>query len=92
MDLEKEMVDAVESIVVENIERVESRRCGNDEYDGIEYTFYGNFIPVMPIINVIAETDGKAIAELHFANDAKEPHLGVFVADIPEQSHPAFCQ
>lgn len=73
-----------------NFDRIETRACTSDSFDGVQYNIYGGFIPIRPIIDVVAEVDGLAIEQLHFTNDAKEPCLGVFVADIPEQPHPAF--
>lgn len=73
-----------------SLDRIETRRCGSDNFDGVQYNIYGGFIPIRPIIDAVAKVDGQAIEHLHHTNDSGEPCLGVFVADIPEQPHPAF--
>lgn len=80
---------AITNKAAANFEKIETRRCTSDNYDGIQYNIYGSFIPVRPVIDVVADIDGKAIEQLHLTND-ENTCLGVFVADIPEQSHPAF--
>ena len=88
-DLSEQFERALENQRATEFNRIETRTCTSDEYDGIQYNIYGNFIPIRPIIDVVAETDGAAIEQLHHTNDGNTC-LGVFVADIPEQSHPAF--
>lgn len=68
---------------------IETRACSSDNYDGIQYNIFGEFIPIRPIIDVVAEESGLAIEQLHHTND-HQTCVGVFVAEIPEQSHPAF--
>jgi hypothetical protein len=81
---------AVENEPSSQLDRIETRRCSSDNYDGVQYKFYGNFIPVMPIIEVVSEAEGRAIEEISFTNDVENPFLGVFVADLPQQDHSAF--
>lgn len=71
---------------------ISARACSSDKYDGVEYTFYGHFIPIRPIIDVIAQSEDHGIE--HFAHvDEGEPRLIVFVADLShEQPHPGFVQ
>jgi len=88
-DLTQEFENAIESIDASFLHEIESRNCASDNFSGIEYRFYGAFIPVRPIIDVVAETEGAGIEQLSHANDARTC-LTVFVANIPEQSHPAF--
>jgi hypothetical protein len=72
-----------------DFDRIETRACTSDNFDGVQYNIYGRFIPIRPVIDVVTEVDGHAIEQLHHTDDG-DPHLGVFVADIPEQPHPAF--
>jgi hypothetical protein len=88
-DLSKAFEAALKQEAATAFDRIESRRCASDNFDGVQYNIYGNFIPIRPIIDVVAETDGAAIEQLHHTDENKTC-LGVFVADIPEQSHPAF--
>jgi len=81
---------AVENEPSAQLDRIETRRCSSDNYDGVQYKFYGGFIPVTAIIEVVSEIDARAIEEISFTNDVQEPYLGVFVADLPQQDHPAF--
>jgi len=88
-DLTQEFESAIESSDASLLHEIESRNCESDNFSGIEYRFYGAFVPVRPIIDVVAETDGAGIEQLSYTNDARRC-LTAFVADIPEQSHPAF--
>jgi len=90
MSLKDDFTAALERENSTRLDRIETRSCTSDNYDGVQYNFYGGFIPVRPIIDVVAETDGRAIEQLHFTNDVDEPCMGVFVATIPSQPHPAF--
>lgn len=81
-----------------DVDRIETRKCGSDHNDGVEYEFYGRYVPVRPIIQLLADKDGFAIEELSFVDESSEenpyePHLNIFVADIrTEQPHPAFTE
>jgi hypothetical protein len=90
-DLTQEFEDAIESTNASFLHEIESRNCESDNFSGIEYQFYGAFVPVRPIINVVAETEGAGIEHLSHTNDGRTC-LTVFVANIPEQSHPAFVE
>jgi hypothetical protein len=75
------------------LESVEARPCGSDDFDGIEYSFRGEYIPIRPIIDVVARREELAIEQMGFVNEGEEyTYLHVFVAelDLPEQPHPAF--
>lgn len=89
-DLKEDFRAALAKEPATNIDRIEFRSCSSDKYDGVQYDFYGHYIPVRPIISMMAEVSGFAIEQMQFANDTEEPHLGIFVAEIPEQEHPAF--
>jgi len=89
-DLTEVFERALEKERSASLDRIETRACGSDNFDGVQYNFYGGFIPIRTVIDVVAKVDGHAIEQLHFTNDVEEPCLGVFVADIPEQPHPAF--
>lgn len=90
-NLSNKFEQAIKSSNAADFEKIETRRCTSDNYDGIQYNIYGSFIPIRPVIDVVADTDGKAIDQLHFTNDSNT-YLGVFVADIPTQEHPAFIK
>jgi hypothetical protein len=81
-----------------NIESVETRTCASDHHDGVEYDFYGTYIPIRPIIDVAAGKEDFAIESLHLTDESTdendlEPHLTVFVADLRQQQpHPAFTE
>ena len=91
-DLSAQFERALENQRATEFDRIEGTRRPrgpSDNFDGVQYNIYGDFIPIRPIIDVVADTDGAAIEQLHHTDENK-PCLGVFVADIPEQSHPAF--
>lgn len=88
-DLSELFEQALEKENAANLDRIETRACTSDNFDGVQYNIYGSFIPIRPIIDVVAKVDGHGIEQLHHTDDA-ETCLGVFVADIPEQPHPAF--
>lgn len=79
-----------------DLDRIETRRCASDNYDGIEYDFYGSWVPIRAIIDVITDKEDFAIESMSYINESTdendlEPHLNVFVADLRDrQSHPAF--
>lgn len=73
----------------DTITEITSRACDSDRYSGVQYKVYGRIVPVRPVISLFAEVDGHAIESLYHCTDG-EPHLGFFVADLPEQPHPAF--
>ena len=80
------------------LSRIETRSCESSHHWGVEYTFYGSYVPIRPIIEAIAEYDDFAIEQLNYVNESTEdndyePHLNVFVADLrDEQPHPAFTE
>lgn len=88
-DLSGAFEAALDGVRATEFDRIETRRCASDNFDGVQYNIFGNFIPVRPIIDVVAEVDGLAIEQLHHTDD-DNTCLGVFVAEIPEQPHPAF--
>lgn len=68
---------------------INSRWCSNDDYDGVEYTFKGSFIPIISLIDVVGKEDDLYIEELCFV-DENESCLKMFVVEPSEPSHPAF--
>lgn len=78
------------------LDRIERRRCGSDDYTGVEYSFYGSWIPIRAIVDVMSDTEDFAIESMSLIDESAdvnelEPHLNVFVADLREQQpHPAF--
>lgn len=82
---------AIEKDKVSHIDEITARACESDNYDGVEYTFHGDHVPVQPIIDVVAQADGHAI-ESFFLDGEVDDALVVFVADLPEQTHPAFTE
>jgi hypothetical protein len=80
-----------------DLDRIETRKCGTDDYSGVEYEFYGHYVPIRAIIDVITGKDDFAIEEMSYVDESTEendhePHLNVFVADLRpvNQKHPAF--
>lgn len=73
-----------------DVSTIKTRNCSSDAYHGVEFKIYGLYIPVRAVIDCVAEHDGFAIESLSFINDTEEPYLSVFIANIPEQEHPAF--
>jgi hypothetical protein len=69
---------------------ITTRECESDRFNGVGVKVYGSVVHTRPIIDVIAERDGLAIESMYHCTETKESHLGVFVAYLPEQSHPAF--
>lgn len=89
-NLEEAIEQAIKTeSIAEDFDRIESRHCASDNYDGIQFNIYGNFVSIRPIIDTVADADGWAIEEIQFVDEG-EPHLGLFVASIPKQPHPAF--
>lgn len=78
------------------IDTIDNRKCDSDRYSGREYTFYGQYIPLRPIIDTVAAEENFAIDEMSFVDESTpendvEARLIVFVADLrDEQTHPAF--
>lgn len=73
-----------------SLDRIEANACASDNFEGVQYDFFGQYVPIRPIIDVVAETEGKAIEHMGHTHDGDHICLGVFVADLPEQTHPAF--
>lgn len=75
------------------LESINARPCGSDDFDGIEYEFRGRYIPIRPIIDTVALREELAIEQMGFVDEGEEcRYLHVFVAELnlPEQPHPAF--
>jgi len=88
-DLSEKFEHALAQSNAAEFDKIETRACSSDNFDGVQYSIHGSFIPIRPIIDVVAEEDGLAIEQLFHSEDG-QTRLGVFVAEIPEQSHPAF--
>jgi|APHM01.1.fsa_nt_gi hypothetical protein len=79
-----------------DVDRINSRKCSSGRYDGVEYTFYGTWIPIRPIIDTVREQENFAIESMSFVDEStadndEEPRVLVFVADLrDEQPDPAF--
>jgi hypothetical protein len=72
------------------LDRIETRDCASDNHDGREYSFYGNWIPIRPIIDEFASKDNYSIESMSHIDEG-DPRLNVFVADVSEDNtHPAF--
>lgn len=90
-NLKQKFENAVENdSMASDLDKVTERRCTSDEYDGVQYNFFGTYVPIRPIIDVVAEEDGVGIENIGHTDDGEHVCLGVFVADLPEQPHPAF--
>lgn len=90
-DLSDEFERAIENESnASDVDRVERRACTSNRFTGAQYNIYGEFVTIRPIIETVAGIQGIAIEHLYMSNDTEEPFVGVFVADLPEQEHPAF--
>ena len=75
------------------LDKIERRRCGSDDYNGVEYKFYGWYVPVRPLIDSVGELDNFAIESMSYNNEMDEPYFQFFLADLRhEQPHPAFTE
>lgn len=94
--LSEKIEEAIENdSAATQLDEIASHRCASDNFSGVEYDFFGAFVPIRPIIDVVAKEDGYAIEEMAYVNDCKSPKLIVFVAELPEpptQPHPAFVK
>lgn len=90
-DLTDEFRQAIETdSMASNLDEITTRSCTTDNFDGVQYNFFGTYVPVRPIIDVVAEQDDMGIENIGHTSDGDHVCLGVFVADLPEQTHPAF--
>lgn len=65
-----------------NIDRIETRACGSDDFDGVEYKFYGWYVPVRPLLQRVRELDNFAIESMGYNNEMDEPYFQFFLADL----------
>lgn len=92
-DLTEDFRNAIENdYTATELNEITSRLCESENYNGIEYNFFGIYVPVRPIIDVVAETDGIAIENMSHVSDGEHICLTVFVANLPEQTHTAFVK
>lgn len=90
-DLTEQFRTAIEQdSIATDIETIESRSCESEDYDGREYNFFGIYVPIRPILDVVAEEDGAGIESIAHVQDGDHVCLTVFVADLTAQEHPAF--
>jgi len=76
-----------------NIDRIETRACASDDFDGIEYKIYGWYVPVRPILQSVRELDNFAIESMAYNNEMDEPYFHFFLADLRQtQEDEAFTQ
>lgn len=71
------------------VAEITGRAIAEQGFNGTEYAFYGNYVPIRPIIDTVAAVDGRAIKNMSFVSE-EEDKLLVTVVELPEQSHPAF--
>lgn len=71
-------------ITADNIPDIESRSCASDEYDGIEYEFRGECIPVRPLLDVVKQEELLRVESILFVDEWDDPKLVMFVAEIEE--------
>lgn len=83
-DFSKEIRDVVES-QGGTIEEVDARAC-TSEHDGCQYTLYGSYIPIRPILQFVRQKDDFAIESMQHNTEevrrSKEPRLILFLADL----------
>lgn len=87
--LKQKFEDALDDDAAAAFTEIEVKVCSSDNYDGRQYNIHGAFVPLMPLIDVVAAEDGVAIEQI-WHKDEHEACAGLFVADLPERSHPAF--
>lgn len=69
------------------LHRLENRECVSEQYEGVQYSLYGTWVAVRPLIDVISEQDGFKIETINFVNENPpsedyEAYLSLFVADV----------
>lgn len=80
-----------EDSMASDLDRIKVRSCASDNYDGVSYTFFGRYVPIRPIIDVVAQEEDVAIEQMGHTHDGDYICLDVFVADLdPQPEHPAF--
>jgi len=75
------------------LDRIETRSCSSENHSGIEYNFFGRYVPVRPIIDVVSHNEGYRIENIGHTHDGEHICLGVFVAKTKEEEEettPAF--
>lgn len=83
-------------VLPDEIDRIERRVCASEKFDGADYDIYGQWVPIRPLIHVIANEENYAINSIALVDESApennyEPHVNMFVADLREQQeHPAF--
>jgi hypothetical protein len=92
-DLTEDFRTAIENdSMATECDEIETRACASDNYSGIEYNFFGHYVPVRPIIDVVARNEGYRIEQIGHIHDGEHTCLSVFVATIEEEEElsPAF--
>lgn len=72
-----------------DVDEITARYCTSDNFDGVEYKFYGEYVPVKPIIDVVSDADGMAIESIAHSG-VGDISLTVFVAEIPQTEFGVF--
>lgn len=91
-----ELTEQFEEAIEDNlgdVDRIETRSCSSDLFSGTEYVFFGYFVPIRPLLQVVQQEDHRAIEEMSLANSENEDEekvLNIFVAETDGVSHPAF--
>jgi hypothetical protein len=89
MQIKKDLESVLDVHRITDFDRVETRECESERFDGVQVNIYGNAVYTRPIIKYATEHDDIAIENMYHCDEA-EPYLGLFIAYLPEQQHPAF--
>jgi hypothetical protein len=76
------------------LEGVDTRVCAG-QHDGCEYTLYGSYIPIRPILQFVREKGDFAIESMQYNTESERARLLFFLADLrtPELGDdPAFTK
>lgn len=91
-----ELTEQFREAVKENygeVSHIESRECSSDMFEGTEYTFCGEFVPIRPLLDVVQNEGDVAVEEMslgYSSNGDGDRALRIFVAETEPVSHPAF--
>lgn len=88
-NLKEDFRNALDLETSADCDEIDTRPCSTDKFSGVEYTFYGEYIPIRPIIDVVSTTDDVGIEQIGMVGQG-DTRLVVFVANIPNQTHPGF--
>ncbi len=69
---------------------IQSRTCTSDNYDGTEYEFRGECVPVRPLLDIVETEELLRVETITFVDEWDDARLIMFVAEIPERDGEVF--